>query len=347
MGTLWLGRRASRVAGAAVLVGVGLFSVGCAGAGRWVSVPDDRSGPVATARVDSEAARQTLTDLLQAPSGAARFAARAGGMTTDSAQGRWVPDRAWLRDLGATVSTDYAALTFVRLIGADDRRRLIRAAFDRFVGEGPAHAEEQLRRPGAFPYTLLLVPAWLYRTKPDTGAGFARHRRMLERLGIPYRLVSTAESGSVEHNGAIVAKAVREARRAGEMVMLVSASKSGAEVALALSRALEPGETEHVRGWLNVAGALRGTPLADRVLRAPAAWFARAFFGLKGWDWAGAASMATERSRRRLEGARLPPWIAVVNLIGVPVSGTVGRRVWGGYFLAPPSRPQRRRGAAG
>lgn len=152
---------------------------------------------------------------------------------------------------------------------------------------------------------------------------------MIEALARP----ATAESGPVESNAAIIAEAVREARRRGETIVLMSACKSGAEVALALTRLLAPGETDHVRGWLNVAGALRGTPLADLALQAPTAWFARALFRLRGWDWAGAASMATEPSRRRLEGARLPGSIAVVNLIGVPLSGRVGRHVYGGYLF--------------
>ena len=42
-------------------------------------------------------------------------------------------------------------------------------------------------------------------------------------------------------------------------------------------------------------------------------------------------SMATEASRQRLRGARIPESIAVVNVVAVPLSGTVGATVWFGY----------------
>jgi hypothetical protein len=41
--------------------------------------------------------------------------------------------------------------------------------------------------------------------------------------------------------------------------------------------------------------------------------------------------MATGPSRERLEGARLPESIAVINLVAVPMSGTVGGTLYGGY----------------
>jgi hypothetical protein len=38
-------------------------------------------------------------------------------------------------------------------------------------------------------------------------------------------------------------------------------------------------------------------------------------------------------SRARLEGATIPESIAVINLVAVPVSGTVGKTVRGGYWI--------------
>jgi hypothetical protein len=59
-----------------------------------------------------------------------------------------------------------------------------------------------------------------------------------------------------------------------------------AEVALALTRLLAPEEATGVVAWLNVAGALAGTPLAGE----------------------------------RLAGARLPESIAVINLVALPTT---------------------------
>jgi hypothetical protein len=331
--------RRSRGGSLAALLAVSLL--GCAGAEyHWEHALVNPLGVEAAALVDSEAARQALVELLRSPSDAARLDARTASVVTGvrieaggGAPSSWVPDPAWLQALADSVSPDYAALTFARIIGADARSRQLQAAFDRFAGEAPARSEERLRALRDLPYTILLAPAWLYRSQPSSGADFARQRRLLEQLAIDHRLIATAESGSVEDNAAVVAEAVRAARRRGEPIVLISASKSGAEVALALSRLLAPEETGHVRGWLNVAGALGGTPLADLALQAPAVWFIRHLFRLTGWDWAGPASMATGPSRRRLAGAKIPASIAVVNLIGIPLSGSVSRRVYGGYLF--------------
>jgi hypothetical protein len=44
-------------------------------------------------------------------------------------------------------------------------------------------------------------------------------------------------------------------------------------------------------------------------------------------------SMATDASRERLRGARMPKSIAVINVVAVPLSGTVGSTVWFGYTM--------------
>src|SRR5438309_2144753 len=132
---------------------------------------------------------------------------------------------------------------------------------------------------------------------------------------------------------AATAGAVRAAQRDGKSVVVVSASKSGAEAALALSSVLAPEETSPVVAWINIVGALGGSPLADTALHPPTSWVARSVFWLRGWDWAGMTSMATEASRQRLRGARMPDSIAVVNLVAVPLSGTVGATVFWGYKI--------------
>jgi hypothetical protein len=317
-----------------------LLTLGCASHGRPGAI--DPTGKDFAALLDSDQARLLLADLLARGSADPRLAALAPPVVSaDLVPDRpgpmldpgWLPDQAWLRERALEVSTDFAALAFAHAVGADERSRAVQAVFDRSLHDGAARSEEVLRQPGAFPYTVLFAPSWLYRSHPANGADFARQRRLLDRLGIASRLIATAESGSVEDNAAAIAAAVREAGQRREAVILVSASKSGAEVALALSGLLTPAEAASVAGWLNVAGALHGTPLADAALRPPASWIARFAFWVTGWNWAGLTSMATGPSRRRLEGARLPDSIAVINLVAVPVSGSVGAKVVLGYKI--------------
>jgi hypothetical protein len=269
---------------------------------------------------------------------ASRACARVASLASDGvpwqrAEPDPLPRQEALERLARSVSMDFAALVFARAAGSDAWSLQVQAAFDRFMAEGPARCEDALRQAGGFPYTVLFVPSWLHRSHPENGADFGRQRRLLERLRIVHRLVPTAESGSVEDNAATIAEAVRAADDAPASLVVVSASKSGAEVAYALTRLLTAREASRVASWVNVAGALHGTPLADAALRWPASWITRFVFAIAGWDWAGLASMATEPSRRRIEGASLPPSLAVVNLVAIPVSGSVGSRVFLGYEI--------------
>ena len=332
-GTLRIG------SGVAVLAVAPLLALGCAG--RAELIRGDLTAKDLDGLVDSDPAQRLLVDLLASRSHEPRREAQAlrllpadvvpepgPNASTDVPR---PPDQARLRELSREISVDFAALAFARAIGADAMSRAVQMSFDRFVDDGAARSEAILRLPGAFPYTVLFAPSWLYQSHPETGADFAYQRRLLDRLGIAHRLIATGESASIEDNAAAIAAALRAARPEDGGLILVSASKSGAEAALALSRLLAPEETARVVAWVNIVGALRGTPLADSALRPPISWLVRCVFWLNGWDWAGLTSMATGPSRDRLDGARLPESIAVVNVVAVPVSGSVGATVWWGY----------------
>jgi len=323
------------------LLALGLASLlfaGCAGRGHVIGGALTRSD--LDALVDSPAARGLLADLLARrsldPTLTARVAdegGRDGVRTVDVAPPTPPPAQAALRELAEDVSLDFAALSFARAISADGPSRTVQAAFNRAVTEGPLHSEQALRAPGSFPYTVVFAPSWMYRSHPETGADFALQRQLLDRLGISNVLIATRESASVDENAAAIAEVVRAHSGHGGGLVLVSASKSGAEVALALSRVLPPHESTPVVAWVNIVGALAGSPLADSALRPPLSWLARSVFWLRGWDFAGLTSMATAPSRARLRGGRIPESIAVVNVVAVPLARTVGVKVWSGYRL--------------
>ncbi|MGH7392073.1 MAG: hypothetical protein ACREM3_21835 [Candidatus Rokuibacteriota bacterium] len=317
------------------LVGAVLLAVGCASHGRTEQILREPAVTNVAALVDSEPAQRLLIDLLERRTPDARLATLApsfrGADVVPDHEARPRPDPARLRDLAREVSLDFAALTFAREISADQRSRAVQAAFDRFLEAGRAGAEEALKRPGGFPYTVLFAPSWLYRSHPETGSDFAHQRWLLDRLGIANRLIESGESATVEDNAAVIAATVRAAPRDGTRLILVSASKSGAEVALALSRLLAPEEAAGVAAWVNIVGALGGTPLVDAATRPPVSWLVRAVCWLARWNWDGLISMATGPSRKRLEGATLPGAITVVNVVAVPVSGSVGPEVFFGY----------------
>ena len=60
----------------------------------------------------------------------------------------------------------------------------------------------------------------------------------------------------------VVVAAIRARSHSGRRLIVASASKSGPEVTLALTK-LGSAETRHIAAWVNIVGALQGTPLAD------------------------------------------------------------------------------------
>jgi hypothetical protein len=316
---------------------VALLVLGCAG--RTHLIRPDLSATELGALVDSDAARDLLADLLARRSFDPRLTALATPeivqepRASGDADAPALHDQTRLRELSQDVSLDFAALSFARAVSADGMSRTVQASFHRFLADSVAEAEQSLRRPGAFPYTVLFAPSWMYRSHPETGADFAAQRRLLDRLGIAHRLIPSRQDASVEDNAVAIAAAVRAHARAGTRLIVVSASKSGAEAALALTRVLAPEEAAPVVAWINIVGALGGSPLADTALRPPTSWLARSVFWLRRWDWAGMVTRGTEASRERLRDARMPESIAVVNVMAVPLSGTVGAAGWWGYSV--------------
>ena len=334
--------RASWWVRAAMLAFVAILVFGCA---RPIDLMNsDSPDSELAALVDSDAARRLLADLLARRSADARAPGAAAsshltdlassdpqleGVTEPAAR---LPDQAFLKKLAGRTSMDFAALVFARALTTDSRSRIAQATFDRFLQEGPDRSVAALGRPGAFPYTVVFSPSWLYKSHPETGSDFASQRRLLDKLGIRNRMAESGESDSVEDNAAAIIRTLRETGCDGGPVVLVSDSKSGAEAVKALA-GLTPEEAACVVAWINIAGALRGTPLADSGLRIPVKWIARGIFWLSGWSWDGVESLETTHSRQRLETLRLAETITVLNIVAVPVSGSVGYQVLWGYHV--------------
>ena len=150
-------------------------------------------------------------------------------------------------------------------------------------------------------------------------------RAALQKAGLTCHFVETDDDGPVEANADLVAAAIRARAQSGRRLIILSASKSGSEVALALTK-LGPAQTRHVAAWINAVGALQGTPLADEQL------FPELKYIVGGLDDAGMESMTTARSRQRFDSFRVPEHVLVVNYFGIPVTGSVSFVLGRSYF---------------
>jgi len=279
-------------------------------------------GQTLETRVDSEAARYYLADYLAGKHSDAALDERIDRVYQSS--NAHLPDRDDLKRLSDDFSVDFAALYFADQIARVPVNRRFRSDFERaYEYTRKAFPEGQVKL--SSDYEVLVVPTYLYTRIFATGADMAVPRAALQKAGLTCHFVETDDDGPVEANADLVAAAIRARAQSGRRLIILSASKSGPEVALALTK-LGPAETRHVAVWINAVGALQGTPLADERL------FPELKYLVGGLDDAGMDSMTTARSRQRFDSFRIPEHVMVVNYFGIPVTGSVSFLVGRSYF---------------
>jgi hypothetical protein len=289
-----------------------LWLAACAGLPARGSV----GGQTIDSRVDSETARYYLENYLAGKRGDAALDERIDGIYRNFNGS--MPDRGELKRLSDDFSLDFAALYFADRIARIPVNRRFRAAFDQARNDArKTFSESRVKLPGrARDYEAVFVPGYLYKRLPALGTNFAAPQAALKRVGLAHCFVETKEDGAIEANADLVAAAIRARTQNGRRLILISASKSGPEVALALTK-LAPAESRHVAAWINAVGALQGSPLADGRL------LPEVEQRIGEIDGAGVESLMTERSRRRFDSFRVPEHILVVNYLGIPVTGSV------------------------
>jgi hypothetical protein len=235
-----------------------------------------------------------------------------------------LPDRDELKHLSDEFSVDFAALYFADQIARVPVNQRFRRDFEEaYEYARNAFPEGRVRLPSD--YEVLVVPLYLYKRRFAVGADLSGPRKALEKVGLTTHFVETDDDGSVEANAKLVAAAIRARAQSGRRLIILSASKSGPEVAQALTT-LAPSETRHVAAWINAVGSLQGTPLADELLFPDIKIIAGAI------DPAGRESLTTTRSRPRFDSFRAPEHLLVVNYFGIPVIGSISLMLRRGYF---------------
>src|SRR6202035_732116 len=137
--------------------------------------------------------------------------------------------------------------------------------------------------PGAADALVAVVPGGFYRERPDTGADGRFLLDQAVALGCRTAVVPVASFGGLRENARIVCNWLREQHGS---IVLVSLSKSGAEVRLALEEPDADACFTHVRAWINLSGIVRGTPMVSWLFRHPLRCLAvRLLFGLHGYSY--------------------------------------------------------------
>jgi hypothetical protein len=235
-------------------------------------------------------------------------------------------------------SVDYPTLTRERLaiisqrFGCDFATALFYDRLRRhpanatFIAEVDAfrRAPDEPPPPGS---TILIAPAAFYSELPRFGGDGDLIREVATRLGWRCELLPTESRGSVRRNAALVRDALE--RVTDGPALVVSLSKGAADVRLALESFDRTPAS--LRGWVQICGLVRGSPVIDAILDNPfRRTFLRAYLSYLHADLS-VCSELTWRDNALLGGPiRVPEGLDVVSVVGFPRSthlrGNVRRR---------------------
>lgn len=234
------------------------------------------------------------------------------------------PTRDELAVIAREFSPDFATLFFIRSTSKDSSSSERQAFFARFLSENAGV-------PAASDISVIFVPGWFYKENGhETGSDFHRQLALFKQAGIEARLLEIGDNAAVEDNGAMIARELRALPKDGKRYVVVSASKSGPEVALALSQ-LTSNESAGIAAWVNIGGAVGGSPLADDAGAGLKCSFVKSILFAKGYSMDGLMSMKTELRRAVLRDAKIPSHIFVLNYVPAPMGADVTERGRDGY----------------
>jgi len=238
-----------------------------------------------------------------------------------------------LRELTQEFSPDLATLYFVSRVYQDPINRKAQDAFHAHVAtlraKGPKEVLRIAKR--AAPYLIAFVPGYAYKRDPTTGADFAQQRRLMTEAGFKNVLIETDELATVDTNAKIVASEILRLNEEHRRIILVSTSKGGTEVALAIGKLLPPERLEGVQAWISIGGLLRGTPSADQALQWPKSWLVRTALFFTGHRGEVIEDLNTKKRREVFAQLEFPERIVTLQYVGVPLSGQIAEYVQGRY----------------
>ena len=169
-----------------------------------------------------------------------------------------LPSFAELRDISAKDGVDDATTRLYKAVISSPRHA-------RFIERVDSLAQEREPCPPPSDLTLVIVPGAFYRENPRSGADGHIVREQASRLGWPIDIVPLASTGSVFENARTICDWL--AQHTASRIVLVSVSKGGSDLKVALRQPGAERAFQPVVAWINLCGILHGTPIAEWLLR--------------------------------------------------------------------------------
>ncbi len=244
-------------------------------------------------------------------------------------------DREGLRQLSRALSTDFATMHFVSRLYADAGNRRMQDRFLELVDELSSASREEIIADlePYHSYKIVFVPGYAYRSNVANGADFRRQRELLTELGFEPGFIETEELGSVEGNADIVARELRTLAGRHDAIVVVSTSKGGPEVAMALDALRSDPRVGNIKAWISVGGLLRGSPYADRYVGGLKGWFAKWLLRRRGQPPEILENLSTIVRRPAFDELRLPSDVLMLQYVGAPLSGHIGEETRSRYRI--------------
>lgn len=105
---------------------------------------------------------------------------------------------------------------------------------------------------------ILILPGMFYKEHPETGADGALIMEIAQKFGFEVELVETKSGGSVSTNSTIIEKKLAQEKHPN--IWLLSISKGSSDLRHYLQNGLL---YSNIKGWINIAGILKGVPNMD------------------------------------------------------------------------------------
>ncbi len=178
------------------------------------------------------------------------------------------------------------------------------------------------RSPDSLSITLdakvVIVPGALYIERPDMGGDGRIVREVAAGLGLKTDLITLASFGSVKTNAGLIRDWLRQHRQ--ERIILVSLSKGGADLKLAMSEPDAPELFQNVVAWINVCGPLSGSRMANWILESRIrTWFFQCKLRWQKRDFQFVKDLSHGIDARLGFAFRPPDSMRMVTLIGFPL----------------------------
>jgi hypothetical protein len=165
---------------------------------------------------------------------------------------------------------------------------------------------------------LVIVPGAFHRENPRSGADGHVVREQARRMGWPVEMIPLASTGSVVENAHTICSWL--GRQRDSRILLVSVSKGGSDLKMAMNQSGAERAFEPVAAWINLCGILEGTPMAEWLLSwQVAAALNRLYCRILGMSVEFLGDLQRGPSRPLDFKLKLPAHIEMISVVGFPL----------------------------